>query len=236
MGVHFPTRRAFLQAAAALPAVAQQIPQTNPPVPPPRSARVTSGVVLSTLPGPFEEKVAIAARSGIQSIELADEYGSWSEIQATRYKDLAESYGLGINALLAHDMNEAIDWAKRLNVPQIILPNGNEQSTQVTDRTLLLRNLQAVKDANSPHLRLLFEIDRESIAEVIPYVNVFHVGNAQLNWDNIYRTIGKAGYAGYITFKNEPKGDPVENLIRSVTQMRKALNAASSPSSVNPSS
>lgn len=234
MGVHFPTRRAFLQAAAALPALAQQIPQTNPPVPPPRSARVTSGVVLSTLPGIFDEKLALAARAGIQSVELGSEYLSWSEAEATKYKNLAESYGLAISALLGRDVNEAINWAKRLNVPQIILPSGDEQSTQVTDRILLLRSLQTVKDANSPHLRLLFEIDRESIAEAIPYVNVFHAGNAQLNWDNVYRAIGKAGYAGYITFKNEPKGDPVENLIRSVTQMRKALNAASSPASVNP--
>lgn len=236
MGIHFPTRRAFLQAAAALPAVAQQTPQTNPPVPPPRAARVTSGVVLATLPGTFEEKLAIAARAGIQSVELGSEYLSWSEAQVAKYKDLAESYGLVISALLARDVREAIDWAKKLNVPQIILPNGNEQPTQVADRTLLLRNLQSVKEANSPHLRLLFEIDRESIAEVVPYVNVFHVGSAPVKRDEIYRAIGKAGYAGYITFKNEPKGDPVENLIRSVTQMRKALNAASSPSSVNPSS
>lgn len=208
-------------------------------MPPPRSARVTSGVVLSTLPGTFEEKLAIAARAGIQSVELADEYRSWSEVEATKYRSLADSYGLGISALLAHDMNEAIHWAKKLNVPQIILPSGNDQAA-ATDRTLLLKNgpgaLQAVKDANSPHLRLLFDIDRELIAEAIPYVNVFHVGNAPLSWDEIYRTIGKAGYEGYITFKNEPKGDPVDSLIRSVTQMRKALNAASSPSSVNSSS
>lgn len=175
-------------------------------------------------------------------MELGDEYRSWSEAQATKYRSLAESYGLGINALLARDLREANDWAQKLNVSQIIVPTGDEQSglKQVTDRTLLLGNapgaLQAVKEANSPHLRLLFEIDRESIADALPYVNVFHVANAPLKWDEIYRAIGKAGYAGYITFKNEPKGDPVESLIRSVTQMRKALNAASSPSSVNPSS
>jgi sugar phosphate isomerase/epimerase len=204
--------------------------------------------VLSILPGAFEEKLATSARAGLQSVELADEYRNWSEAQLTKYKSLAESYGLGISALLAHDIQEAIGWAKKLNVPQIIVagsnqPSGLQQATELaaaSGRTLLLENapgaLQTVKDVNSPHLRLLFEINQESFAEAIPYVNVFHVGNAQLKWDEIYRAIGKAGYAGYITFKNEPKGDPVENLIRSVTQMRKDLNAASSPSSVNPSS
>jgi hypothetical protein len=39
-------------------------------VPPPRKAKITSSVMLWTLKGSFEEKVVIAAKAGMQSVEL----------------------------------------------------------------------------------------------------------------------------------------------------------------------
>ncbi len=129
--------------------MAQQpaVPQ-GAPITPPRAARVTSGVMLWTLKGTFEEKLAIAARAGIQSVELVSEQLTWSDAELTRYKSLTQSYGLGMDTIVgnhgwierpvtmvnpAHreaflqDIRDSVIWAKKLNVPQIIVLSGNEQ-------------------------------------------------------------------------------------------------------------
>jgi hydroxypyruvate isomerase len=253
----------------------------------------------------MEEKLAKAAEAGIQSVELVSEHVSWPDADVERYKSLAQSYGLGMDALLsqtdwvhrpvsmvnpAHreaflkDVRDAIVWAKKLNVPQVIVLSGNEQpgmtreaqhSSMVesgkraaeiakdADIKLILENLnsrvnhkgyfltsakaalQVVKEVDSPHFRLLFDIYHEhvqngnvipAIAEAVSYVSVFHVadapgrhdpGTGEMKWDDIYRAIGKAQYAGYIALEYEPKDDEVESLIAAVTQMRKGLNTGS---------
>lgn len=117
-------------------------------MPPPKTAKVTSSVMLWTLKGSMEQKLAIAAEAGIQSVELVSEYVKWSDAEVEKYKALAQSYGLTMDALLsqtdwvhrpvtmvnpAHreaflkDVRDAIAWAKKLNVPQIIVLSGNEQ-------------------------------------------------------------------------------------------------------------
>lgn len=104
--------------------------------------------MLWALKGSFEERLATTARAGIQSVELVTEHLSWSDAEASRRKELAQSYGLTIDALAAqkdwtrrpvtmvnprhreaflNDVRESIVWAKKLNVPQIIVLSGNEQ-------------------------------------------------------------------------------------------------------------
>ncbi len=138
------SRAAKAQRGGAPQASAGQGPSAAPT----KTARVTSGVMLWTLKGPFDEKLAIAARAGIQSVELVSEHLAWSDAEAAKYKSLAQSYGLGMDALLcqhewtkrqvtmvnpAHreaflqDLRDSIVWAKKLNVPQIILMSGNVQ-------------------------------------------------------------------------------------------------------------
>ena len=155
------TRRAFLQALPAGigfagrvhgggRAITQQpgAPQ-GAPITPPKAARVTSGVMLWTLKGTFEEKLAIAARAGIQSVELVSEQLSWSDAEAAKYKSLAQSYGIGLDTIVgnhdwitrpvtmvnpAHreaflqDIRDSTVSAKKLNIPQIIVLSGNEQA------------------------------------------------------------------------------------------------------------
>jgi len=280
-------------------------PQASSPqgMPPPKTARVTSSVMLWTLKGSVEEKLAKAAEAGIQSVELVSEYVSWPDADVEKYTRLAQSYGLGMDALLAQtdwvhrpvsmvnpghreaflkDVRDAIGWAKKLNAPQVIVLSGNEQPGMTreaqhasmveggkraaelatdADVRLILENLnsrvnhkgyfltsakealQVVKEVDSPHFRLLFDIYHEQvqngnvipmITEAAPYVSVFHVadapgrhdpGTGEMKWDDIYRAIGKSEYAGYIALEYEPKGDEVESLIAAVTQMRKGLNA-----------
>ncbi len=104
-----------------------------------------------------------------------------------------------------------------------------------------------MKEVDTPHFRLLFDIYHEYvqngdpialIKEAVPYVAVFHVadapgrhdpGTGEMKWDDIYKAIGKSGYSGYITLEYLPQGDQVDSLIAAVTQMRKDLNSANAP-------
>ena len=132
-------RREFLKGVAG--AMALQVG-------PPKQAKVTSSVMLWTLKGTFEEKVAAAAEAGLQSVELVSEQQAWSEAEVAKYKRLVESYRMRMDTVVgqtdwtkrpvsmvnpAHragflqDVKNAIEWAKKLDVPQIILLSGNEQ-------------------------------------------------------------------------------------------------------------
>lgn len=115
---------------------------------PPKSAKVTSSVMLWTLKGTFEEKVAAAAEAGLQAVELVNEQQAWSDAEVAKYKRLVESYRMRMDTVVcqtdwttrpvtmvnpAHragflqDVKKAMEWAKKLDVPQIILLSGNEQ-------------------------------------------------------------------------------------------------------------
>jgi hydroxypyruvate isomerase len=148
---HSKDRRDFLKTAAGLAlstrlAMGQQTPAA--PVPAPKKARITSSVMLWTLKGAFDEKLAIAADAGIQSVELINEYEAWSDADADKYKRMVRSYGMHMDTILAShdwvkrpvslvnpahreaflgDVRHAIGWAKKLEVPQIILMSGNVQ-------------------------------------------------------------------------------------------------------------
>lgn len=305
-------RRRFLKCATALaPALlfaGQRNQSASTPSSPglagPKSARVKSSVMIWTLKGTIEEKFAKVAASGIQSIELVSEHESWTDADVKQVHSLRQSYNVGIDLLLASrdwtkrpvsmvnpahrdafikDIEHSIEWAKRLEVPQIILMSGNEQpelsheaqyasmveaGKRAADMgssagvTFVLENLnskvnhpnyfltsareslKAVKEVDNPHLRMLFDIYHEQVqqgdpialvTEAEPYVNIFHVadapgrhdpGTGQMKWDDIYKAIGKTSYSGYVTLEYLPAGDEVESLKKSVTQMRRGLNAA----------
>ena len=136
-------RRELLKAGALLAGSAALARPQSTPAP---KARITSSVMLWTLQGSFEEKLEIAARAGIQSVELIGEYASWSDADIARVKKTAQSFGLGMDALLgspdwqkrpvsmvdpAHreaflaDVRQAIGSARKLDIAQIILMSGN---------------------------------------------------------------------------------------------------------------
>jgi hydroxypyruvate isomerase len=178
------------------------------------------------------------------------------------------------------DVKTAIQWAKKLDVPQVILLSGNEQpglsreqqyaslvegAKQATelavteDVTLILENLNSkvdhkgyfltsarealrvAKEVANPHFRLLFDIYHDYVQngdpipvmkDAEPYTAVYHVadapgrhdpGTGAMKWHEIYKAIGKSGYAGYLTFEYLPVGDQVASLIKAVTEMRKDL-------------
>jgi hydroxypyruvate isomerase len=145
-------RRNFLKSAAGavlLPSLSMARQQaTAAPVPPPKKARITSSVMLWTLKGTFDERLATAADAGIQSVELVNEHEDWSDADAIKYKRMVNSYGMHMDTILASrdwvkrpvslvnpahreaflaDVRHAIAWAKKFDVPQIVLMSGNVQ-------------------------------------------------------------------------------------------------------------
>lgn len=129
-------RRAFVTTAAA---AAAQVPE-------PKKARNTSSVMLWTLKGTFEEKVATAAKAGIQSIELVGEHNDWTDADIARVKKLTRSAGLGIDTIsatpfwsrmpismvdpaqrenLLKEVAAQLTKARKLEIPMALLMSGN---------------------------------------------------------------------------------------------------------------
>ncbi len=140
LGMKNTSRREFLGAAAAAPAVALRAaaaPQMN------------LSVMLWTLKGSFEQKLEAAAQAGIPSAQLVAEYVAWAEADYDRITKLRRSLGLGFDALLAQenwkrrpvslvdpahregflaDIARAITACQKLECPRIILMSGDERA------------------------------------------------------------------------------------------------------------
>lgn len=103
--------------------------------------------MLWTLKGSFDERLETAAKAGLQSVELVSEHAQWTEADVNRYKKQIRSMGLGMDTILAqdnwtkrpvsmvnpdnregflNDVKTSIEFAKKLEIPQIILMSGNE--------------------------------------------------------------------------------------------------------------
>jgi hydroxypyruvate isomerase len=134
-------RRDLLRAAA----VAAPLSALSPAAPP--AGKITPSVMLWTLKGPVEKRLEVAAQAGCKSVELVGEHVNWTGPQAAEFKQTARSLGLGIDTIIgvpnwktrpvsmvepAHregflnDVRQAIGWAQKLEVPQIILMSGDE--------------------------------------------------------------------------------------------------------------
>lgn len=140
-------RREFLTIGAGLASASAGIAAaqtTSTPLPP--KAKITSSVMLWTLKGSFEEKLETAARAGLQSVELVGEYAAWPDTEIARVKKLLRSFVLGADTLIAtpdwnkrpvsmvdpaqrenflNDVRNAIVYAQKLEISQIILMSGN---------------------------------------------------------------------------------------------------------------
>jgi hydroxypyruvate isomerase len=132
-------RRLFL-ASCALPAW----PQAAPPAP--RKAKITSSVMLWTLRGTFEEKMEIAAKAGLQSVELVGEHSQWSDADIARVKKFARSLRMGMDTLSSvpnwngmkismvdpaeharyiAEVEKNLAFAQKLEIPMALLMSGN---------------------------------------------------------------------------------------------------------------
>ncbi len=138
-------RRTFLAASAAAGLSRAASAQTAGRAP--EKAKIISSVMLWTVKGTFEEKLQAAARAGLQSVELVAEHIRWPDTDIARAKKTAQSFGLGMDTLIAtpdwkkrpvsmvnpdqrenflNDVRQAIAFARKLEIPQIILMSGDE--------------------------------------------------------------------------------------------------------------
>lgn len=132
-------RRSFLQSGMAAALLASQAK--------PQTPKFTSSVMLWTLKGSFEQKLEVAAKAGVQSVELVDEHAKWNDQKIDEMKKLARSLHLGMDTIIATpswktrpvsmvkpeqrdnflaDVRSAIVFAQKLEIPQIILMSGDE--------------------------------------------------------------------------------------------------------------
>lgn len=137
-------RREFLQASALAAGVAASLPMQAQPTG--SKKPITSSVMLWTLKGSFEERMEVAAKSGVQSVELVGEHAGKTDAQLADMKKHARSLHLGMDTIIAtpdwgrrpvsmvdpaqrdnflKDIRESIAYAQKLEVPQIILMAGN---------------------------------------------------------------------------------------------------------------
>lgn len=126
-----------LGAAAPLAQAAQQTPEKAP---------ITSSLMLWTVKGSFEEKLEIAAKAGIQSVQLVGEHTAWSDADIERVRKTLRSFRLAIDALssvpnwsrepvsmldpaqrgnLLKEVEKNILVARKLEVPRLLLMSGN---------------------------------------------------------------------------------------------------------------
>ena len=102
--------------------------------------------MLWTLKGSVEERMEIASKAGIQSVELVAEHIKWTDAEIAEKKKLARSMRLGMDTIIAtpdwknrpvsmvdpaqrdnflKDVQAAIVFAQKLEIPQVILMSGD---------------------------------------------------------------------------------------------------------------
>jgi hydroxypyruvate isomerase len=95
--------------------------------------------------------------------------------------------------------------------------------------------VQVMKEVNSPHVKLLYDIYHmqimegdliATIKENIQWIGHFHTGGVpgrhelnntqEVQWDGVMRGIVESGYKGYVAHEFVPSGDPRASLLQAV--------------------
>jgi hydroxypyruvate isomerase len=177
-------RRAFLKStgAAALAQAAQA-----------QSSGITSSVMIWTLKGPFEKRLEVASQAGVQSVELVSEHINWTDEQIRDMKKLAASLHLKMDTILAQsdwgrrpvtmvkpedregflaDVRQAIVFAQKLEVPQIILMSGNDVAGR-THEEQYASMLESVKRAGDLAAKANLTLIIEPLNSKVDHKGVF---------------------------------------------------------------
>jgi hydroxypyruvate isomerase len=130
------------------------------------------------------------------------------------------------------------DLAAKANLTLIVEPLNDKVNHKGFFLTNCVEGLKLIKEVDSPHVKLLFDIYHEQVqmgnvtqtlVEAEPYVAVFHIadnpgrhdpGTGEMNYANIYKAIQKTGYSGYICMEYLPLADPVPSLSKAIDEMR----------------
>ena len=144
-------------------------------------------------------------------------------------------------ASLVEGLKRGGELAARVNITLIIEPLNSLVNHPGYFLTSAVEGLQAVKEADNPYVKLLFDIYHEQVQEGnvidtlsknLPHIAVFHVadcpgrhdpGSGELNYPNIYRAIAKGGFEGHIAMEYLPLGEQVASLTQAVGDLRTAI-------------
>jgi hydroxypyruvate isomerase len=144
-------------------------------------------------------------------------------------------------ASMLESVKRAGDLAAKANVTLIIEPLNNKVDHKGFFLSTCGEGLKLVKEAQNPHVKLLFDIYHEQVQvgnvirtmkEAAPHVAVFHIadnpgrndpGTGEMNYENIYKAIGSFGFEGYVTMEYLPVGDQTASLSKATKSMRATL-------------
>jgi len=144
-------------------------------------------------------------------------------------------------ASLVEGLKRGGEIAARENVTLILEPLNSLVNHAGYFLSSGVEGLKAVREADNPHVKLLFDIYHQQVQEGniidtfsknIQHIAVFHVadcpgrhdpGTGELHYENIYRAIAKAGFQGHIAMEYLPVGEQVASLTRAVADLRKAV-------------
>ena len=105
-------------------------------LPAPPSAKIVSSVVLARLPGGFNERLAVVARAGLQSVELlGDEHGRWTDTDLAGIRRSLRSYNLTVDligpepasaapAQFMTELSRQLALARKLEAPMLLIAPG----------------------------------------------------------------------------------------------------------------
>lgn len=154
-------------------------------LPAPPSAKIVSSVVLARLPGGFNERLAVVARAGLQSVELlGDEHGRWTDTDLAGIRRSLRSYNLTVDligpepasaapAQFMTELSRQLALARKLEAPMLLIAPGEMASAVENCRragdlaarsniTVLIAPAagaaRLTKEVDHEHVRLLFDV------------------------------------------------------------------------------
>ena len=173
------------------------------------------------------------------------------ELECTRLIVLSGNKAPGLTPAQMHaSCVEGLQRAAEIVAPkniQLLLENIDPQENPQYFLTSVAEGFAIVKEADSPHVKFLYDFFHEQIAEGnliskleknIGSVGLVHVadvpgrhepGSGEINYPNIYRKLAELKYQGYVAMEFEPRGDTVtalraarEMLVRSTREPEKS--------------
>lgn len=145
-------------------------------------------------------------------------------------------------ASMLEGAKRAVDLAAAANVTLIVEPLNNKIDHKGVYLTTCTEGVKLVKEVDSAHLRLLFNVYHEQVQQgnvtatlrdALEYTALVHIadapgrddpGTGSIDFREVYRVISKGGYSHTVGMEYLPKGDPVGSLRTAVDSFRAGVN------------
>lgn len=150
-----------------------------------------------------------------------------------------------MHAQCIETLKRGADIAAENNI-ELLIENIDPEENPKYFLTESAEGFEIVRSVGNPHVRFLYDLFHEQIAagnliaklrKNIDLIGLIHIadvpgrhepGTGEINYVNVFRTLGELGYSRYVAMEFEPQGEPVAAL-RAAREM--ALQAASAKKS-----